>query len=90
MDKEEVRLCDPMDYDGGGQLLSCAKLFVTIWNVAHQAPLSIDSLGKNTGVGCHLFLQGIIPTQRSKPGLLHCRGILYQLSHKGSPSLMSS
>ena len=28
-----------------------------------------DSLGKNTGVGCHA-LQGIFPTQRSKPHLL--------------------
>ena len=28
-----------------------------------------DSPGKNTGVGCHAFLQGIFPTQGSKPGL---------------------
>ena len=27
MDKEEVRLCDPMDYDGGGQSLQlCSTL----------------------------------------------------------------
>ena len=31
------------------------------------------------------LLQGIFPTQRSNPGLLHCRQILYQLSHKRSP-----
>ena len=42
-----------------------------------------DSPGKNTGVGCHDLLQGIFPTQRSNPGLLHCRQILYQLSHQG-------
>ena len=24
---------------------------------AHQAPLSLGFLGKNTGVGCHFFLQ---------------------------------
>ena len=41
--------------------------------------------GKNTGVGCHALLQGIFPIQGSNPGLLHCRLILYQLSHKGSP-----
>ena len=29
--------------------------------------------------------QGIFPTQGLNPGLLHCRQILYQLSHKGSP-----
>ena len=32
-----------------------------------------DSSGKNTGVGCHAFLQGILPTQGSNPGFLHCR-----------------
>ena len=31
------------------------------------------------------LLQGIFPTQESNPGLLHCRRILYQLSHKESP-----
>ena len=30
-----------------------------------------DSSGKNTGVGCHAFLQGIFPTQGSNPHLLH-------------------
>ena len=29
-----------------------------------------DSLGKNTKVGCHAFLQGIFPVQGSNPGLL--------------------
>ena len=43
------------------------------------------SPGKNTGVGSHAFLQGIFPTQGSYPGLLHCRQILYLLSHQGSP-----
>ena len=32
-----------------------------------------------------ILLQGIFPTQESNPGLPHCRQILYQLSHKGSP-----
>ena len=45
-----------------------------------------DAPGKNTGVGCHFLLQGIFSTQGSNPGLLHCRRILYQLSHQGSPS----
>ena len=44
-----------------------------------------DSPGKNTEVGCHALLQGIFPTQGSKPVLLHCRWILYHLSHQGSP-----
>ena len=45
-----------------------------------------NSPGKNTGVDSHGLLQGIFPTQRSKPGLLHCRQILYCLSHQGSPA----
>ena len=36
------------------------------------------------------LLQGIFPTQRSNPGLQHCRRILYQLSHKGSPKTTES
>ena len=43
-----------------------------------------DSPGKN-GMGCHALLQGIFPTQGLNPGLLHCRRILYPLSHQGSP-----
>ena len=35
---------------------------------------------------CHSLLQGIFPTQGSNPGLPHCRRILYQLSHQGSPT----
>ena len=44
-----------------------------------------DSLGKNTGVGCHALLQRIFPTQGSNPGLPPWRQILYHLSHQGSP-----
>ena len=55
-----------------------------------------DSLGKNTGVGCHALHQGIFPPQGLNPGLPHhrfpglldcrnpglldCRQILYPLS----------
>ena len=44
-----------------------------------------DSPGQNTGVGSLFLLQGIFPTQGSNSGLPHCRQILYQLSHQGSP-----
>ena len=44
-----------------------------------------DFWGKNTGVGNHSLLQGIFPIQGSNPGLLHCRQILYHLSHQESP-----
>ena len=39
-------------------------------------------------MGSLSLLQGIFPTQGSNPGLLHCRWILYQLSHKGSPRIL--
>ena len=42
-----------------------------------------DSPGKNTGVGGQSLLQ-IFLIQGSNPDLLHCRQILYRLSHKGS------
>ena len=44
-----------------------------------------DSPGKNTGVDCHTFLQGIFPSQGSNPGLPLGRQILYCLSHQESP-----
>ena len=58
--------------------LSRVWLFETPWN----------SLGQNIGVGRLSLLQGIFPTQGLKPGLSHCRWILYQLSHKGSPRIL--
>ena len=45
-----------------------------------------NSLGQNTGVGSLSLLQGIFPAQRLNPGLLHCRWILYHMSHQGSPT----
>ena len=42
-----------------------------------------DPPGKNTGVGCHSFLQGIFPTQGSNPSLPYFRRILYHLSYQG-------
>ena len=60
-----------------GSILDCCfitKLCLTFaipGTVAHQAPLSMDVPGRNTGVGCHFLLQGIFPTQGSNPCLLH-------------------
>ena len=34
------------------------------------------------------FSRGIFPTQRSNPGLVLCRLILYQLSYQGSPRIL--
>ena len=47
------------------------RLCETLWTVACQAPLSWDSPGKNTGVGYHALLQGILPAQGLNLHLLH-------------------
>ena len=54
------------------------------WTLSNPKDCSLcpqNSPGKKTGVCCHSLLQGIFPTQGSHPGLLHCRQILYQMSH---------
>ena len=69
-------------------------MLVTQWNPTLCNPMECsppgssvhgDSPGKNTRVGCHA-LQGIFLTKGSNPGLVHCRWILYRLSHQGSPN----
>ena len=51
----------------------------------HRLHSPWNSPGQNTGVGSLSLLQRIFPTQGWNPDLSHCRRILYQLSHKGSP-----
>ena len=52
-------------------VLSCFShvwLCAILWTVACQSLLCPRNFpGKNTGVGCHFLLQGIIPTWRSNP-----------------------
>ena len=44
--------------------------------------------GKNTGVGCHSLLESIFLIQGLNPGFLHCRLILYHLSHHENQSYL--
>ena len=53
---------------------------------ADSSPAEPQGKPENTGVGSLSFLQRIFPTQGSNLGLLHCRQILYCLSHQGHPS----
>ena len=68
--------------------MKVAQLCPTLCNPMEYTYSPWNSLGQNTGVGSLFLLQGIFPTQWSHPGLPHCRWILYQLSHKGSPRIL--
>ena len=62
--------------EGKVKSLSRVRLFATPWTVAHQTPPSLGFSRQDTGVGCHLLLQEIFPTQGLNPGLPHCRQTL--------------
>ena len=57
---------------------------------ADSLPAEPPGKPKNTGVGSLSLLQRIFLTQELNRGLLHCRRILYQLSHQGSPYMWLS
>ena len=95
--------CTVLDWDGSGFkswlyyiLASCH--YASLWSESHSVVSNSlwphrlyspwNSPSHNTGVGSLSLLQGVIPTQGSNPGLLHCRQFLYQLSHKGSPRIL--
>ena len=75
----------------GRIIVLVAQWCLTLRNVLNCSLLgssvSGDSLGKNAGVCCHSVLQGIFHTQALNPDLLHCRLILYYLSHQRSPHI---
>ena len=66
------------------KLLSRVWLFVIPWTMPTKLLHPWNFPGKNTGMGCHSLLWGIFPTQRLNLGHLHCRQMLYRLSHQGS------
>ena len=63
------------------------QTYATLWG-PHGLYSPWNAPGQNTGMGSCFLLQGIFPTQGLNPGLLHCRWIPYQLSHKGSPRIL--
>ena len=73
---------------GGWQAIVHVKVKVLVapWDPMDCSLCSWNSPGKNTGVGGHSLLQGIFSTQGSDPSLLHCRQILFYLTHQGSPN----
>ena len=61
-------------------LYSCLTLCDAVGYSLPGSSVHGDSSGKNTGVGCHALLQGIVLTQGLEPlspPILNCRQILY-------------
>ena len=71
---------------GGGLVPKSCLTLVTPGTVACQTPLSMGFSRQEYWNGLPFPSPGIFPTQESNLGLLHCRQILYQLSHEGRPS----
>ena len=94
-------LCDPMDYTVHGVLQARILEWVAFRSpgdlpntgIKPRSPLQADpSPGepqgkpKNTAMGSLSLLQWIFPTQKSNPGFLHWRRILYSVireAHEG-------
>ena len=70
--------------EGGGLITKSCPTLATPWTVVCQAPLSMRFSKQEYWIGLHFPLQDIFLTQGSNPGLLHCRQMLYRLSHQGS------
>ena len=68
-------------------MLSHTQSYLTLWPMDCSPPGSFcpqNSPGKNTGVGSHFLLQGILPTQGSNPCLLYWQADSLPLHHQGS------
>ena len=58
-------------------------LFATLWTVVHQVPLSMGFSQEEDRSGFPCPPPGNLLTRELNPHLLHCRRILYPLSHLG-------
>ena len=61
---------------------SHVQLFATPWTITHQAPLSVEFSRQEYWIGEPFPSPGDLPNLGSNLGLLHCRQILYHLSHQ--------
>ena len=71
-------------YGGGLVAQSCLTLCNPMDCIAHQAPLFTGFSRQEYWSGLPFPSPGDLPDPGIEPGLLHCRLILYQLSHQGS------
>ena len=82
----QVSWCGPAV---GSSSAGCSVVSDSLWSHGLQPAKLLcpwNAPGKNTVVDCHCLLQGTFPTQGLNAGPLHCRQILYHLSHQGSPA----
>ena len=63
------------------------QLFATLWTIVHQAPLSMGFSKQEYLSGEQCPPPGIVLTQGSNPGFLHCRQILCRWSQQRSLSV---
>ena len=92
---QSLTLCQLTEerYSEGFCMLSCFSrvwLFVTVWTVDCQAPLSMGFPKQEYWSGLPFPSPRDLPDQGSNSGLLHCRQIHYCLNHQGSPCLGSN
>ena len=69
--------------------LSCIQIFVTPRTVASQASQSMGFSRQEYWSGVPFPSPRDLPYPGIKPGLLHCRQMLYPLSHQGSQGVTS-
>ena len=69
--------------------LSRVQLFVTPWTAAHQSPLSMRILRARIPEWVAMPSSGGSSQHRDQTQVfLHCKKILYHLSHQGSPRIL--
>ena len=64
---------------------SHVQLSVTLLTIVCQAPLSLGFSRQEYQSGLLFPSPGVFLTQGSNPGLMHCKQILYHLSHREKP-----
>jgi len=68
---KNIDIYEILDFVPAKLLQLCPTLWGPMDSSSPGSSIHGHSPGKNTGVGCHDLLQGILPTQRSSPLLLH-------------------
>ena len=85
----------PGESQGWGSLVAAVSGVAQSWTRLKRLSSSNSRLyspwnspAQDTGVNNHSHLQGIFPIQGLNTDLPHCRQILYQLSHQGTPKIL--